>query len=108
MELVALQFLSFGTNRFHVVLRARKGPGHDYWLGKDEDPTNLFEARLDLWHPRRQPKEQSRNKSAEEVKQTNPSDHTLPAYIAVVEFSKPQVQVVKKQKRNSTQGAAKS
>ncbi len=80
---------------------SRIGTGFDYWLGcKDEVQAFPFQeskARLEISGIRRGSKSQIEKRVREKVEQTKSSDHlNLPAYVIVVEFSKPQAKVVKR------------
>jgi hypothetical protein len=76
-----------------VIERSRKGTGFDYWLGNQEPSTTLpFErmARLEVSGIRKGNRGQINARVKQKTEQTRTSDaQGLPAYIIVVEFSKP-------------------
>jgi hypothetical protein len=82
---------------FTVIRRARKGTGFDYWLGyKDAEILFQDSARLEISGILRGSANEIRARVNKKKKQTHPTDGTLPAYIVVVEFSKPETHVVQK------------
>jgi len=80
----------------HIILRARKGKGFDFWLGSTEDPGPLFQdkARLEVSGIR----EGSDSDVAARVKakktQIDRSKGLLPGIIVVVEFTAPRSRIV--------------
>lgn len=82
-----------------VIERSRKGTGFDYWLGS-EDTTSEFpfqnKVRLEVSGIRKADDRRVRARVKQKIDQTNPSDGTFPAYIIVVEFSKPLSFIVEK------------
>lgn len=75
---------------FTVVQRSRKGTGFDYWLGENEAVPFQNKARLEISGIRNGDDRIIRTRIEKKFLQTNPSDNTgLPAYIVVVEFSRP-------------------
>lgn len=77
-----------------TVQRAFKGDGFDYWLGTvDEDRPFQNLARLEVSGIRQG--NESRITSRLQVKRTQvrARDHHLPAYVAIVEFSRPETRV---------------
>jgi hypothetical protein len=86
---------------YTVISRAAKGGGFDYWLGKEENdeelPSYQNKARLEVSGILRGNDSDIQSRVRKKLKQVEPSDDTtLPAYIVVVEFSKPLSLVVKK------------
>ncbi|NJK51908.1 MAG: hypothetical protein HC936_02250 [Leptolyngbyaceae cyanobacterium SU_3_3] len=76
-----------------VIERSRKGTGFDYWLGTQGSSVALpFErmARLEVSGIRRGNRSQINARVKQKTEQTRASDgQGLPAYIIVVEFSRP-------------------
>ncbi len=85
---------------YKVIKRSAKRTGFDYWLGEKEDEQYPFQnkARLEISGILQENKKNPINRRADvKLIQTKQSDNlNLPAYIVIVEFSKPQSQVVKK------------
>jgi hypothetical protein len=84
-----------------VVLRARRGPGFDYWLGPDDlpvDDPNFLKgtARLEVSGILQGSERKILNRVNIKLEQTKPSDGALPAYVVVVEYSHPAAQIEKK------------
>lgn len=96
-------FLCKKYTEFEVIEESCIGSGVDYWLGYDEthqsyDPFNFLTARLEISGINI---ENSKNtistRVKQKIKQTNSSDETaLPAYISIVEHSKPKAHFRKK------------
>ncbi len=77
---------------YTVIERSRKGTGFDYWLStKDETDALPFQnkVRLEVSGIRRGNDSRVRARVKQKIEQTNPSDGVLPAYIIVIEFSRP-------------------
>lgn len=78
---------------FTVIERSRKGTGFDYWLGiPDATATLPFQrmARLEVSGIRKGSRSQINTRVKQKTEQTRASDaQGLPAYIIVVEFSRP-------------------
>lgn len=76
-----------------VIERSRKGTGFDYWLGiQDSTATLPFQrmARLEVSGIRKGNRSQINVRVKQKTEQTRVSDaQGLPAYIIVVEFSRP-------------------
>ena len=76
-----------------VIERSRKGTGFDYWLGSQDSTTMLpFQrmARLEVSGIRKGNRSQIKARVKQKTEQTGVSDaEGLPAYIIVVEFSRP-------------------
>jgi hypothetical protein len=85
---------------YKVIKRAVKKTGIDYWLGEKEDEQYPFQnkARLEISGILQENKKNAINKRVDiKLAQTEQSDNlNLPAYIVIIEFSKPQSQVAKK------------
>jgi hypothetical protein len=79
--------------KFTVIERSRKGTGFDYWLGIQDSFTTLpFQrmARLEVSGIRKGNRAQINARVKQKTEQTRASDvQGLPAYIIVVEFSRP-------------------
>lgn len=82
---------------FTVIRRARKGTGFDYWLG-NKDAAYPFQeaARLEVSGILAGDDRKIRSRVRKKLKQTQPTDGSLPAFVVVVEFSQPVSHVVKK------------
>lgn len=89
---VALLLILQLTN-LTVIERSRKGTGFDYWLGiQDSSATMPFQrmARLEVSGIRKGNRSQINARIKQKTEQTRASDvQGLPAYIIVVEFSRP-------------------
>ena len=84
---------------FTVIERSRKGTGFDYWLGTENDDSLLTfqnKARLEISGIRAGDEKRINIRLKQKLEQTKPSDGLLPAYVVVVEFSKPIVITAKK------------
>lgn len=82
---------------YAVVERSRKGTGFDYWLGDESLIPFQNKARLEISGIRKGNAETVRSRVRTKLKQTGPSDQTgLPAYVMVIEFSQPLVDMRKK------------
>jgi len=83
---------------YKVIRRARKKTGFDYWLGDKKDGYPFQDkARLEISGILKGNKSQIQQRIKEKIEQTKQSDYlNLPAYIVVVEFSTPMLQVVKR------------
>lgn len=81
---------------FPAVMKASQGPGFDYWLTSDDD-TNLFLARLEVSGILKGSPSTLGTREQTKINQTIKSDDTrLPAYTAIVEFSRPEVKTTKR------------
>lgn len=81
---------------YNVIERSKKGPGFDFWLGKENDSLFNNKARLEVSGIRNGDMGEIRTRVNQKMAQTKPSDGSLSAYIVVVEFSMPLSEVVKK------------
>jgi hypothetical protein len=80
-----------------VVERSRKGTGFDYWLGERGNQDILFQnkARLEVSGIRNGTQTDIDLRTKKKERQTKVSDNlTIPAIIAVVEFSNPTAKLV--------------
>jgi hypothetical protein len=76
-----------------VLLQSRRGSGFDFWLGPDTG--FLFQAgvRLEVSGIRRGDEVSIRRRLRSKLRQIGRSHHLAPAYVAVVEFSRPVLRV---------------
>jgi len=84
---------------FTVIERSRKGTGFDYWLGVEDNTNELpfqNKVRLEVSGIREGDDRRIKARVKQKVDQTKPSDGIFPAYIVVVEFSKPLSYMVRK------------
>ena len=83
---------------YTIIERSRKGTGFDYWLGYDNIIPFQNSARLEISGIFIETEQNNVEKRFQKKKkQTNQSDDTrLPAYISIVEFSKPRAIFAKK------------
>jgi hypothetical protein len=84
---------------FTVIERSRKGTGFDYWLGSEDEAGELpfqNKVRLEVSGIRKADDSRVRARIKQKIEQTNPSDGTFPAYIIIVEFSRPLSFIVEK------------
>jgi hypothetical protein len=85
---------------YTVIHRSRKGTGFDFWLGKEKGEEDLrleTKARLEVSGIRKGDDNLIKARMVQKLDQIKLSDSLgLPAYVVVVEFSKPLSQVVKK------------
>jgi len=83
---------------FEVVERSRKGTGFDYWLGPKGGDDTLFQraARLEVSGIQRGDSSAVNARVRRKLKQTEPSDGVLPAYVIVVEYGTPLVRIADK------------
>jgi hypothetical protein len=82
--------LILNLTEFTIIRRARKGTGFDYWLGfKDAELPFQDAARLEISGILKGDAHEMRSRVRKKLKQTQPTDGVLPAYIVVVEFGSP-------------------
>lgn len=82
---------------YTVIDRSCKGTGFDYWLGEESPIPFQNKARLEISGIRKGNAGLVQSRVKSKLKQTDPSDQTrLPAYVVVVEFSQPLVDMRKK------------
>jgi hypothetical protein len=85
--------------QFTVIERSRKGTGFDYWLGSEDEAGELpfqNKVRLEVLGLRKADDSRVRARIKQKIEQTNPSDGEFPAYIIIVEFSRPLSFIVEK------------
>ena len=82
---------------FTVIRKSRKGTGFDYWLGNKDDQFPFKDkARLEVSGIRKAQKDSMIKVRANEKRiRVQLTKHPLPAYVIVVEFSKPIAYTVK-------------
>ena len=83
---------------YSIIERSRKGTGFDYWLGYENIIPFQNSARLEISGIFKETEHNNVEKRFQiKKKQTNQSDDSrLPAYISIVEFSKPKAIFAKK------------
>lgn len=83
---------------FEVVERSRKGTGFDYWLGPKGNGGFLFQraARLEVSGIGRGDNSAINSRVRKKLKQTEPTDGMLPAYVVVVEYGAPLARIADK------------
>lgn len=75
---------------YTIIERSRKGTGFDYWLGEKDALLFQKKARLEVSGILQGDDNAMANRYSAKVVQTEQSDETgLPAYISIVEFSRP-------------------
>lgn len=80
-----------------VVQRSRKGTGFDYWIGDAADLPFEGKARLEVSGILRGTTVQLAARMKAKLEQTRRSDSTLlPAFVVVVEFSQPTIEVARR------------
>lgn len=85
-----------GTER---VERSAKGTGIDYWIGEVTQGRGIFQhaARLEVSGILKGDDSKIRTRLNEKLTQSERSEHTgFPAYVVIVEFSRPEARFVKK------------
>ena len=92
VSLLALQELTGLT----VLLQSRRGSGFDFWLGPDSGFLFQTGVRLEVSGIRRGNEISIRRRLRSKLRQTEQTQHLAPVYVAVVEFSRPTVRVVKR------------
>ena len=82
--------LSTALTPYTVIERSRKGTGIDYWLGDKDSVLFQRKARLEVSGILKGEDSSLNRRYMSKVEQTQQSDGLqLPAYISVIEFSKP-------------------
>jgi hypothetical protein len=82
---------------YTIIQRAKRGTGVDYWLGyKESNMPFANSARLEVSGILKGGKNEITGRIKKKIKQTQPSDGLLPAFVVVVEFSVPLSHVVQK------------
>lgn len=80
-----------------VTKQSQKRTGFDYWLSSSNDKGLQGYARLEVSGILNGTKHQVRYRLKEKMQQTKKSDNlNIPAYVVVVEFSKPQAIISKR------------
>jgi len=79
-----------------IIERSRKGSGFDFWLGREDELPFQNKARLEISGIRKGDDRMVKTRIQQKLKQTERSKGSFPAYIVVVEFSKPLSHVVKR------------
>ena len=83
-------FLIQEMTEFMVIRRAVKGEGIDYWLGNKNDKEPFQDsARLEISGIFAGNESKIKARLKQKKRQTHPTDGDFPAYVIVVEFSKP-------------------
>lgn len=84
--------------KYTILQRARIGTGVDYWLSEKESELPFQNsARLEVSGILKERNSAFNSRVNQKLKQTYPTDSGgLPAYIVVVEFSKPKAKMLKK------------
>lgn len=85
-----------GLTGMTVLLQSRRGSGFDFWIGPDSGFLFQAGARLEVSGIRRGNESAIRRRLRSKVRQTERSQQLAPAYVAVVEFSRPILKVVKR------------
>ena len=91
--------IAVGITGMKSVERSVKGTGIDYWLGADLSADGIFQgaARLEVSGILDGDDAKIATRLMTKLRQTSPSDLSgLPAYVAVVEFRKPETRFVRK------------
>ena len=78
-----------------VLRRARKGLGFDYWLGSKEGSLLQQAERLEVSGIRNGSESAIKARILEKTRQTQKFRTTTPTWVAVVEFSRPMLRLVK-------------
>ncbi|MBR6276858.1 MAG: hypothetical protein IKR31_08030 [Prevotella sp.] len=82
---------------YTIIERSRKGTGFDYWLGDKNSILFQKKARLEVSGILNGDDAVMKSRHASKVMQTDKSDNLhLPAYISVIEFSRPKALFTKK------------
>ena len=83
--------LTLKLTDYTIIMRSRKGTGFDYYLGQKEIQTFEPQARLEISGIENETKTNTiEGRFRQKMEQTSPTDASgLPAYISIIEFSKP-------------------
>ena len=79
-----------------AILRSKKGPGFDYWIGDTDEDDLIFsnKARLEASGILNGDDRDIGTRLRKKTMQVKPSDNSgFPAYIAIVEFGRPEARV---------------
>lgn len=90
--------LAIEETNYTIVERGYKGSGFDYYLGYDNEPLFTKAARLEISGIKQENEGNTIEKRLRiKLKQTDQSDQEkLPAYVSIIEFSKPKAVFKKK------------
>jgi len=89
--------LTTALTPYTIVERSRKGTGFDYWLGKNDSYMFQRKARLEISGILKGDDSVLRARHTNKVEQISKSDVLqLPAYISVIEFSRPKALFTKR------------
>lgn len=81
-----------------IIERSRKGTGIDYWLGDKDSLLFQKKARLEISGILKGDDALMKSRHHAKTRQADKSDgHNIPAYISVIEFSRPKALFTKKQ-----------
>ncbi|HEY0555492.1 MAG TPA: hypothetical protein VGG20_14620 [Thermoanaerobaculia bacterium] len=78
-----------------VLHRSRKGTGFDYWLSAEGEPLLQRGERLEVSGIRKGTEAAIKGRTSEKIKQTQRFRTDSPAWIAIVEFSRPLLRLMK-------------
>ena len=82
--------LAIKETNYTIIERSRKGTGFDYWLGYENTIPFSKSARLEISGIFKGDMSSLESRFKKKIKQTKQSDSMkIPAYISIVEFSKP-------------------
>ncbi|MEM9885410.1 MAG: hypothetical protein AAF849_05915 [Bacteroidota bacterium] len=82
---------------YKVVKQSQKRTGFDYWMGRENEEGLQEQARLEVSGILKGSKGMVNKRMIEKIRQTQKSDNmNIPAYIVVVEFSKPMIKIRKR------------
>lgn len=78
--------------------QSRRKTGFDYWMGQANEQTGMQRtARLEVSGILKGTKGQINERVKEKIEQTKQSDHlNIPAYVVIVEFSRPLIKIIKR------------
>jgi hypothetical protein len=87
---IAIAMLTVNSfTEYTIVRRSMKGTGFDYWLGREGARPYRDDARLEISGIRAGSERRLKARARQKARQTERSDGVLPAWIAVIEFSRP-------------------
>jgi hypothetical protein len=79
-----------------VLLQSRRGSGFDFWLGPETGYLFQEGVRLEVSGIRRGDETSIRRRLRSKLRQTERSQQLAPAYVAIVEFSRPILRVAQR------------
>ena len=83
---------------YTIIERSRKGTGIDYWLGNKDSILFQKKARLEISGMLKGDDALMKSRHIIKTRQTDKSDgQCIPAYVSVIEFSRPKALFTKKQ-----------